>query len=129
MNTPIDITIDRDVPRHNSSQVKSVHTRYLVSVPERYKTISTTVKKTTSMQPSIELLNIPFYVRRGEDAVFIESLQWPSLRTFGETFEDAVSSMMELIQDVLDEFVFSHESELAPNAIEFRAYLIETIFS
>ena len=89
---------------------------------------SQTVVKTTLLEPSIELLNIPFIIRHGDDHVFLESPQWDSLRTHGNTVREAISNMLELIRDVIEEYIFVDTSELTQDAIEFRNFLIQKLF-
>lgn len=83
----------------------------------------------TILEPSIELFNIPFTVRHGEDYVFVESPQWPSLRTYGKTAQEAIKNMLVVIRDVTQEYIFVAESELADDAIAFRRFLIQKLFS
>ena len=83
----------------------------------------------TVLQPTIELFNIPFSIRHGNDYVFVESMQWPSLTTYGKTAQEAIANMVELLRDVVGEYVFVPESELTEDAIEFRKFLIRKLLA
>src|SRR2546425_8133749 len=60
---------------------------------------------TTYFNPSVEIFNIAFNIRHGKENVFIESPQWPSLKAFGKTSEDAIQGMFKLLINVIEEFV------------------------
>lgn len=83
----------------------------------------------TQIRHTIELMGIPFAVRYGEENVFLESAQWPSLQTFGKSTHEAIQNMMSLLKDVIEEFVFASDSELAEDAIEFKQYLVKKTIS
>ncbi|MBI3365896.1 MAG: hypothetical protein HY033_13440 [Ignavibacteriae bacterium] len=82
----------------------------------------------TILEPSIEIMGIPFNIRHTEERVFLESLQWPSLSAYGQTIREAMSNMLALIWVSIEEYVFVPQSELAQDAIEFRNFLIRKIF-
>ncbi|MGO9480930.1 MAG: hypothetical protein ACLP05_03995 [Candidatus Kryptoniota bacterium] len=99
---------------------------------KRFEAVSQSIwiiEPSTYIDPTIELLGIPFKVRHGEKYVFIESLRWPSLQTFGETTQEAIQNMRKLIKDVVEEFVLASDDELAEDAIEFKQYLIKKMIS
>jgi hypothetical protein len=83
----------------------------------------------TALDYSIEILNIPFIVRREKESVIVENPRWVSLRTHGGTMRDAVNEMLELIQEMVKEYVLASENELTQDAIEFRRYLIQKMFA
>ena len=80
-------------------------------------------------EPTIELFNIAFHIRRSGEHIIVESPQWDSLRTHGKTTREAIDSMLGLIRDVIEEYVFIPESELTLDAIEFRNFLIRRLFT
>ena len=82
----------------------------------------------TFLNPQIELFNIPFYVRHGDEFVYVESPQWPSLQSYGKTAQEAILNMLDLIRNVIQEYVFVPESQLADDAIEFRNFLMQKLF-
>lgn len=96
------------------------------SFSEKYQA---TVRHRVFLPPRLEVLNIPFLVRRDESGfVHLESDQWPSLSAFGEDVGEAVSNLVSLLKDAINEFVFVREEDLAEDAIEFRNFLISKLF-
>jgi len=70
-----------------------------------------------------------FNIRHGQEFVFVESPQWPSLKTFGKTSQEAIINMLKLITNALEEFVFCSEEELSDDAREFRKFLIGKVLA
>jgi len=85
--------------------------------------------KTTPPPLEIELCNITFAIRQGEERVLLESPQWPSLRAHGENAADAISNMLSVIQEVAQEYVFAEESTLTNDALGFRRFLIQKLLA
>lgn len=83
----------------------------------------------TFLQPSIELFNIPFDIRQENEYVFVESPQWPSLKSYGKNAVEAIENMFFVIREVANEYVFADQSELAADAIEFRRFLIQKLLA
>lgn len=90
--------------------------------------IRPTIRNSTILSPSVEVLNIPFNVRRSDDLVFLESPNWPSLMAYGEDYQEAVREAVKLIQFAIDIFVLVPEEELAEDGRELRRYLIDRVF-
>jgi hypothetical protein len=86
-----------------------------------------TVKNKTVLQPGIELFNIAFNVRQGDEYVFVESPQWHSLQSYGKTAREAIENMLAMIRDLVQEYIFVGEAELSGDAIEFRKFLIQKL--
>jgi hypothetical protein len=85
------------------------------------------VIKTTLPPLEIELFNIPFDIRQGKEYLFLESRQWPSLKTHGKDAAEAITNMLSVIQEVTQEYVFVEESKLSDDALGFRRFLIQKL--
>jgi hypothetical protein len=83
----------------------------------------------TPLQLGIELFNIPFDIRQGREFVFLESPQWPSLRTHGKNVAEAIDNMLSVIQEITQEYIFAEEASLAADAIAFRRFLIQKLLA
>jgi hypothetical protein len=102
----------------------------VATIPENYK--HGTDKKIlhrTFLNPSVQLFNITFLVRKEGQHVYLQSDRWPILSAFGETFQEAVSNLIALMKDVVLEYVMVPEETLAVDAREFRNFLIGSLFS
>lgn len=120
MNSPIDMTVD------GPNTPTRVRHAFSLSSP-KIEVRETTVWKTTFLQPGIEIFNIPFEIRQGEQYVFVESPQWPSLKSYGVSVKEAIDNILSVIKDVANEYIFVDESELASDAVEFRRFLIRKL--
>jgi hypothetical protein len=85
------------------------------------------VRTLSILLPRIEIMGIPFSVRKEEDRVALESDRWPSLRASADSVPDAISEMQSLLSDVIEEYVMCSEDVLSEDAKEFRHYLINTL--
>lgn len=77
--------------------------------------------------PKIEIMGIPFLVKREDGETVLESERWPSLRASGPKVQNAIEEMRSLLHDVIEEYVLSSEETLSDDAKEFRYYLISTV--
>lgn len=77
--------------------------------------------------PKIDIMGIPFVIKREENEIVLESERWPSLRASGNKVQEAIDEMRSLMSDVVEEYIMCSEEDLSEDAKEFRHYLLSTI--
>ncbi|MFH0992559.1 MAG: hypothetical protein V1799_21380 [bacterium] len=87
-----------------------------------------TIHRLTIIPPHVELFNIEFRVHKENGHYHLTSDQWPILTTFGDSFQDAVHELQELMKDLIQEYVIVSEEKLSPDSIEFRNFLLSRLF-
>jgi hypothetical protein len=86
------------------------------------------ILKRTLINPTIELFNMRFNVRREAEGIYITSEQWPSLSAFGNSFQEAFSNLVSILNDCVREYVMVPEDQLSEDALDFRNLLISKLF-
>lgn len=79
--------------------------------------------------PKILISNIPFLIDELEDGYRISHETWKSLTVSGETLPEALFLMNQQIFSVVQEYISQQNSELTPEAIELKNYLIRKTIS
>jgi predicted RNase H-like HicB family nuclease len=118
------------IPTWSNTTLESILAKNNICPPEIHESqheIHPTETVRTFMPLTIEIFNIKFALHQGEDGYTIESSEWHSLSSFGITLKEAVENMIDLVKEVLSEYLQTPENELSSDARELRNYLLSQV--